>query len=336
MKKILYTLLIAITAGSAFAQDIHFTQFHAMPMYLNPAMTGFFNGDIRVGAIYRNQWFSLSSAQSKTTYQTFGGYADGCLLRRRLKGSFIGIGGGAVYDMAGDMGLNTLDANFNIAYSQSFGRRTKHSIALGLQGLLSTKSIGKPSNAITPDGLPDYFGRSASAFDVGFGLRYHVEFKKRLNMYIGGAYAKVLRPTETLVENANVMKTYSKITASAGALIDLNDKFNIMPQAMFVMQGPAYQVNVGSYFQYVFGEVNSSKNGIALGFFTRFAQPIPDAIAPAIRLDYAGLQASFSYDFTISDFRRASPAMGAAELSVSYLINFKPAKRIDFISCPRF
>lgn len=336
MKKTLYTILFTIASATLFAQDIHFTQFHAMPMALNPAMTGFFNGDIRVGAIYRNQWFNLKTPAAKTTYQTFGGYIDAGLLRRKLKGSFIGVGGGAVYDIAGDLGLNTLDANFNLSYSQRFGRKTKHSIALGFQGLLTTKSVGKAGNAIYPDGVPDYFGRSASTFDVGFGMRYHVEFKRRLNMYVGGAYARVLRPTETLVENANVLKTYSKVTASFGALIDLNDRFNIMPQGVFLMQGPSYQVNVGSYFQYVFGEADYSKNGIALGFFTRFAQPIPDAVAAAIRLDYAGLQAAFSYDFNVSDFRRATVGMGAAEVSVSYIINFKQAKRGDLVSCPRF
>ena len=38
------------------AQDIHFSQFYASPLTLNPAMTGFVNGDCRAGVIYRNQW----------------------------------------------------------------------------------------------------------------------------------------------------------------------------------------------------------------------------------------------------------------------------------------
>src|ERR1035441_5781184 len=38
------------------AQDIHFTQFFSNPLILNPAQTGNFNGNYRVGFNFKGQW----------------------------------------------------------------------------------------------------------------------------------------------------------------------------------------------------------------------------------------------------------------------------------------
>ncbi|MCB9047123.1 MAG: type IX secretion system membrane protein PorP/SprF [Chitinophagales bacterium] len=42
------------------AQDVHFTQFNAAPLILNPAFTGNFDGKMRASAIYRDQWRSVT------------------------------------------------------------------------------------------------------------------------------------------------------------------------------------------------------------------------------------------------------------------------------------
>lgn len=38
------------------AQDVRFSQYYASPTYLNPALTGFYDGSFRLTAIYRDQW----------------------------------------------------------------------------------------------------------------------------------------------------------------------------------------------------------------------------------------------------------------------------------------
>lgn len=43
------------------AQDHIYSQFYNAPVYLNPALTGQFEGDIRFNALYRNQWTGLAS-----------------------------------------------------------------------------------------------------------------------------------------------------------------------------------------------------------------------------------------------------------------------------------
>ena len=38
------------------AQDVHFSHIHASPTIMNPAMTGLFDGDLRLILNYRSQW----------------------------------------------------------------------------------------------------------------------------------------------------------------------------------------------------------------------------------------------------------------------------------------
>ena len=60
-------LIAALTSGSTVAQDIHFSQFFNAPYAQSPANIGQFDGDYRAGAIYRQQWRSVT-----TPYSTFG------------------------------------------------------------------------------------------------------------------------------------------------------------------------------------------------------------------------------------------------------------------------
>ena len=45
----------------SIGQDHIYSQFYNAPIYLNPALTGQFEGDIRFNALYRNQWTGLAS-----------------------------------------------------------------------------------------------------------------------------------------------------------------------------------------------------------------------------------------------------------------------------------
>ena len=53
------------------AQDIHFSQYNGSLLNLNPAFTGFFDGDYRVNGIFRSQWQSVP-----VPYKTVGFAAD--------------------------------------------------------------------------------------------------------------------------------------------------------------------------------------------------------------------------------------------------------------------
>ena len=62
--KFLNVIIIAIASSiilhlNLYAQDIHFSQLHSVPVFLNPANTGILNHDFRVCNNYRNQWSKI-------------------------------------------------------------------------------------------------------------------------------------------------------------------------------------------------------------------------------------------------------------------------------------
>src|SRR5476649_1127529 len=56
--KVLFIALI-LAGLNSFAQDHMYSQFFNSPIYLNPALTGQFVGDLRMNLIYRNQFTSV-------------------------------------------------------------------------------------------------------------------------------------------------------------------------------------------------------------------------------------------------------------------------------------
>ena len=80
MKKItLLSCLLLLLVTASQAQDPGFSQFFASPLTLNPALTGKFNGVLRVAGNYRNQWPDINNAFITTTVSI-----DGGILRNRL------------------------------------------------------------------------------------------------------------------------------------------------------------------------------------------------------------------------------------------------------------
>jgi hypothetical protein len=61
-KKIILLILIYPISIIALAQDIHFSQFFEAPLLRNPSLAGIFTGDVRIQAVYRDQWNSVTTA----------------------------------------------------------------------------------------------------------------------------------------------------------------------------------------------------------------------------------------------------------------------------------
>lgn len=66
MKRYLTLIFLLLTAIASFAQDPHFSQYFASPLSLNPACTGFFDGDLRLAVNERRQWYNVGSGYNTT------------------------------------------------------------------------------------------------------------------------------------------------------------------------------------------------------------------------------------------------------------------------------
>jgi type IX secretion system PorP/SprF family membrane protein len=97
-------LLFGLPKGSA--QDLHFSQFYASPLYLSPSLAGATDG-ARLVMNYRNQWPGIEKAFS--TYAiSFDNYFN----------TFnSGLGAILIQDKAGSAGLTTTLAALQYSYN---------------------------------------------------------------------------------------------------------------------------------------------------------------------------------------------------------------------------
>src|SRR5688572_14176389 len=121
-RQAIFTIALIVVAHAAFAQDIHFTQFYASPLTLNPALTGKMNGDYRIAGIYRSQWRSITSDPSFTPFATPAASFDIPFAFGRKKNNAIGAGLQLVNDMTNNKRLNNLQIQASVAYHKALDK----------------------------------------------------------------------------------------------------------------------------------------------------------------------------------------------------------------------
>ncbi len=126
-------IILFFTSDYAAGQDIHYTQFNATPLTLNPAYTGLFNGNLRASAIYHNQF-----DDANIPYTTFGLSVDK-QIHTNAHSDFIAVGFQYIKDISGDGTLSNMSALVSIAGHMFFGKsdslgNRKCLLSAGMQG----------------------------------------------------------------------------------------------------------------------------------------------------------------------------------------------------------
>jgi len=344
VKKILSIILISITALSLRAQDIHFSQFYASPLNLNPAMTGLFNGNLRGVVNYRNQWNSFAP------FTTYAGSVDVNLGHSFLDNDLIGVGVSFFNDVAGDAEFSTTQANFSMSYIKTLGSGfAKNYLSVGFQGGLSQRSVdyskltfGSQFNGFEYD--PSLSTGENMAFenlshvDLAAGITWMLVPKDEMNFYIGLAFHHLNAPDQSFtgIVNDNL---YLRYTGHMGAQIPLNDEVDLVPGVLAMIQGPHQQINGGLNVKYTINDLSYRETAVSIGIWQRMGLDElndyrSDATIVSARLDYLNLSLGVSYDINVSSLQDASNALGGPEVSLIFTTDLPQRDRK--VDCPRF
>ncbi len=325
----LLLLLISVCTQEMKAQvDPHFSQYYVYPAWLNPAMTGVFDGDFRVSGIYRNQWGNITSP-----FSTMGAAVD------FTTNSNMNVGFSALRQTAGDGGYKYTTGYASMSYTGvRFGPTGAHRIAMGLQmGLIDRRfdrsklTFGDQWNPISGySGTPsaDLINKtSATSFDASVGILYYDgQPGKKANLFGGISAAHLTRPTDkfSVGEDERLPLRY---TFHAGVRIAMSESVSLTPNALYLRQGTASEKMIGAYLQ---AKVNNETD-FMIGANYRFK----DAMAPFVGFVYQNLVLGVTYDVNTSDLGKMAKGSNSFELSLSYVIR-KKAKtpEADFV-CPR-
>ncbi len=329
-------LAACMAVGVLQAQDIHFSQYNASPLALNPALTGVNSCDWRIGATYRNQWNSVTTPY--VTYEVFGDMP----LIKDIGGASKLAGGLLLYnDVSGDGDLTNLSAMGNVSFVLGLGGQTNHNLSIGVQAGLMHKSLdfnalkwpnqwdGDEFNtAIDP---LENIGENISRFNMGAGIAYHNSVSKTFNITGGVGLFNLISPKETFLQDEE-NKLGMRISGHLKAGITIDGKYGIIPSVLYQSQSGAKEIIVGSDFGYFLNSANFPAT-----FFLGGAYRLDDAVIASVGMDYKNFRFGASYDINTSTLQDASGGKGGFEISLVYTGCILPVIPKNYVMpCPRY
>lgn len=332
-----YISLLLLTAYSlvqtAVAQDIHFSQPWMQPLYLNPGNAGMFDGDYRVGGIYRNQWRAVP-----VPYSTISFLGDARLKGVLSQQSSMGAGLIFNHDRSGDSRYAINQLYIPVSHIQSFSSDTNLSVSFGLVPGISNIAFktdkltfdnqfdGDAYNAALASG-ENFPTLSRTYFDVAAGVTAKYIFKGTGFVHIGTAFAHFNRPRVSFFKN-DAVRLYAKSNSFVNLKYPINQKIALHGDLLYEMQGPFKETVLSARASYL---LNPADN---INLYAGLSTRMKDAFILLLGMDYKDYKFGFAYDINISKFQAATNKRGAFEIGLIYIFRknreFIPKKR----SCP--
>ena len=339
-------LLVLVFSISIRAQDVHYSQFYALPTTLNPALTGFFQGPYRLAGIYRSQWagFAPFLTQSVSGEWKVRPRPDE---KDPNKSDVVGIAALLTNDKAGiDAGISTMKAYFSMAVNIDLG--FMH-LGIGAQpGYVQRNLFGvnrfpdqwdEIRNVFDPMvATQEQYSNNVGYFDLNGGLLGTKVFGEevRHSAYVGYSAFHILRPREEFVAATinNITPVRHVLHFGGRIRTGVSRPISIVPSGIFmwIPASAAKERNFGVDVEYDFKQVNSSFSGKwILGGYKR----IYDSWIIHTAMEVNDFLVGFSYDINSSELKEASGMKGGFEISVRYTpLPVRQIKRLDSNPCP--
>ena len=328
IKKVFTILTIAVASTVTTAQDFHLSMYDAGPLFLNPAMTGVFEGDWRVHAQYRNQWKSVN----------FKPYTTG-LISFDMPYKKWGLGGQIVNYRAGIGNYNALQFTGSAAYTVPLDEFKYHNLSLGLQVGLSQKSVEYQLHTfdnqyVTSNGggfdnqlnsNESFAGQSFVIPETNFGaLYYYSKQQARLNPFLGFSAFNLLTPKESFFQTNNDLPF--RFYVHTGTRINILETFYLIPKLLFMHQNEFREftsaIDAGLYLK-------NSDMYILAGLIYRNRDAV--VLSGGVKMDNYIFKVG--YDINASTLTPVSTGRGGIEISLTYMKR-NPESKTEKI-CPR-
>jgi len=326
------------------AQDPSFSQFFASPLTLNPALTGKFNGDLRVAGNYRNQWPDVNQAYITSTVSV-----DLPICQSLLgEDDRWGIGIMAMTDKTANGILTSNYVAFSTAYHKAVDEEGMHQISVGFQGTYANRILDGPRlhflDGLQIDGtwLPSPTEPvnlevvTASYFDMNAGLLYNGSLNGSNEVYFGASMYHLNQPKESFLGIDNITVP-TRLTLHAGGYFPsestgqtwyLSALYNRQATGSEFVFGGALELNASN-------EENKIVN-IYIGSWARLNN-VSDALIPYVGMDYGSFNLGLTYDVNVSNFKVATQSHGGIEISLMYILKRdKDSGARDKVQCPHF
>lgn len=340
MKRLWKSAILLAMGLQAGAQDIHLSQFAETPILRNPALIGIFKGDVRLQAVYRNQWNSVTVPYQTGTMSgemkfPIGNYND-----------HITAGLQLTYDKAGTSALQSVQILPAVNYHKSLSEDKNSFLSVGFMGgmvqrqfdpthlTFNNQYTGGRFDPFAPTGEEGRLARIGYRYwDVGAGISYNGVIGEATNYFVGAAYYHFNRPSVSFYGDDKVTLD-PKMSFNLGITIPVSERVKIVAHYNQMHQGAYTEFIGGGLVGYgLMDQGLESDRGVYGGVFYRWN----DALVPVVRLDMGAYEIGVSYDVNMSKLRTASQNMGGFEVSMVFK-NFLNSRNttLNSVTCPSF
>jgi type IX secretion system PorP/SprF family membrane protein len=325
MKRIHYASvkkIFSLFCGSFFllcsigteAQDFHLSQYDASPLFLNPAMTGMFDGKYRAHLHYRTQWSNVSTKPFTTT---------GAAFDMPVKKS--GVGFQIINYRAGAGSYNSLSALLSFSYDLA-SRTNMHHLAVGIQAGMVQKSIagdkllfGNQYDAANGGGFNTSIASGETFKNPNFiipsvnaGLLYYsAKSNARLNPFLGFSAFNITQPEETFFENG--VKLPIRFYLHGGVKINVNEKIQLLPKFIYMEQAGSHEITASLLINYYLKDADTY-------FIISPTYRYKDAAILELGIKKGPYTVRVSYDINTSPLKTVSYYRGGFEASLTYTV----------------
>lgn len=338
MKKMYILVLMICIHHICMGQDFTFSQFYEQPLLRNPALSGLFNGDIRVSTAYRDQWGSITVPYRTTAISIehkipIGKHDD--VLTAGLQMSMDG---------AGDIRLKRTQLLPAINFHKSLNAERDTYLSLAFMGGPVTSQFDASQLKLGDQYRDGYSSSNASAqpilnngysyWDLSTGLCFSTVFENQTKFYVAAGLSHFTRPTIHSVTTTEAGFLAPKLSLNIGTNGKAGDRGHLIAFADYYSQNGNHQLLGGVMYGMDLTEYDNEEPAtIYAGSFLRWG----DALIPVIKMDFNHMSIGVSYDVNVSKLNVASNWRGGLELTASYRGFLKIRNStLDRVRCVRF
>jgi len=331
MKKLILIsfLIVGFCIGKVYAQvDPHFSQYYAYPLWLNPALTGVMDGDMRVTANAKDQWAGIGNG-----YRTMAFSGD---MRTSEK---LSVGLNVLDQTAGSAGYNYFAAYGSIAYQVAISSSGYQKLNFGMQAGIINRSYNSSKLQLDDEYTPgvgydpsvqssdSFLGTNSNVFDASAGVFYYNgDPSSTINVFAGASASHLAPANDQVTSNGINERMPFRYTLHGGFRIKASAFADVTPHAMYVHEQSNQIIAAGINAEF---RLHEDYSFIVGGMYR-----VNDAAVANTGFHIKNMIIGVSYDFNNSPLRSAISGQGGYEMSLSYVFTHRLSSREQV--CPRF
>ncbi|MCO5248511.1 MAG: type IX secretion system membrane protein PorP/SprF [Chitinophagales bacterium] len=348
MKYLLTTILVlcGVCFAPIKAQDLHYSQHVYNSLYYNPALTGFFEGCVRLNGSYADRY---RQAYGKDGMRTAFGAVDFNIPINSAYSDKSSVGVGAYFynNKAGYNSIADNVASVMVAYRITLDEEKRHTLSAGLSAVYQSRKYGYAdlqfgnqfdgfnyNPNINSGELFDI--ESSSKFDANIGLLYSFKANDNFKGFIGTSI------NHLLPEKDNDYLSFSdgiRYNVHGGLDIGIGS-VSLKPLVMFDKQMKASEIYTGVEFGYDITHEKDNQLALFAGPYLRmYKSPVGEFsmytanIVAGVR--YNALTLLVATDNTINDSKKTFSGFNGFEVGLTYTVACSD-KKGHKIYCPVF